>query len=237
MEEKERFDMVAVRFILLLTVMIIGFGVMCLWISRLKAELLGYKKDSEQTAKGIQERIADINEDVLKMQTVIPEFEAELSEYRSILRSTNTALTRLRRKQENATKQPRNENEESTTESSRKDETMHEVFSDSEQQVIAEAESYDSGTDGMTYLGTYSLTAYCATGNPCADGDMPSVGHTIACNDPALWHRWIYIEGYGTYFCHDTGGMPSNNIIDVFVGSYDEAISFGTRSANCYLVN
>lgn len=91
--------------------------------------------------------------------------------------------------------------------------------------------------DGMTYIGAYTLTAYCATGNPCADGAYPVVNHTVACNNPALWHRWIYIEGYGTYFCHDTGGMPSGGIIDVFVGSYGEAINFGRRSANVYLVN
>ena len=91
--------------------------------------------------------------------------------------------------------------------------------------------------ESMTYLGCYTLTAYIATGSPCADGVYPQVGYTIACNDPSLWHRWVYIEGYGTYYCHDTGGMPSNSIIDVFVGSYDEAIQFGVRSANVYLID
>jgi len=88
-----------------------------------------------------------------------------------------------------------------------------------------------------TYMGVYTLTAYCATGNACADGVMPSCGYTIACNDPSLWHHWVYIEGYGTYYCHDTGGMPSNYIIDIFVGSYDEAINFGVGSANVYIVD
>lgn len=87
----------------------------------------------------------------------------------------------------------------------------------------------------MTYLGVYTLTAYCATGNPCADGVFPSENHTIACNDPMLWHRWVMIEGYGSYYCHDVGGMPTNTIIDVFVGSYDEAIQFGVREAKVYL--
>lgn len=87
-----------------------------------------------------------------------------------------------------------------------------------------------------TYLGVYELTAYIATGNPCADGIYPQVGYTIACNDPALWHKWVYIEGYGTYYCHDTGGMALN-VIDVFVGSYDEAIQFGRRTANVYIIN
>lgn len=235
MEEREKVDMILVGFILLLMLMIIGFGVMCLWISRLKAELLGYKKDFEQTAKGIHERIADINEDVLKMQTAIPEFEAELSEYRTILRTTNAALTRLRRKQENTTKQPRNENEESTTESSRKDETMHEVFSDSEQKIIAEAESSDSSTDGMSYAGYFTLTAYEWTGSPCANGNMPSVGYTVACNSLPLGTR-IYIEGYGTYVVEDTGGM-GGGVIDIYLGDPDACVQFGRQGANVYIVN
>ena len=86
-----------------------------------------------------------------------------------------------------------------------------------------------------TYFKDFSLTAYCATGNPCADGVYPQTGHTAACNDPALWHKWIEIEGCGVYYVHDTGGMASN-VIDIFVGSYDEAIQFGRRSAGVYII-
>lgn len=85
------------------------------------------------------------------------------------------------------------------------------------------------------YVGKFELTAYIATGNPCADGVYPSVGYTVACNDKRLWHKKVYIEGYGTYFVHDTGGM-SSNVIDIFMGSYDEAIQFGRRLANVYIV-
>ena len=87
----------------------------------------------------------------------------------------------------------------------------------------------------MTYYSNMELTAYIETGNPCADGVYPEVGYTAACNDPTLWHRWIYIEGYGTYYVHDTGGMASN-VIDIFVASYDEAIQFGRRSADVYIL-
>jgi 3D (Asp-Asp-Asp) domain-containing protein len=86
-----------------------------------------------------------------------------------------------------------------------------------------------------SYAGHYELTAYIETGNPCADGVYPEVGHTAACNDPKLWHKWIHIEGYGDYFVHDTGGMASN-VIDLFVGSYDEAIQFGRREAEVYII-
>ena len=85
-------------------------------------------------------------------------------------------------------------------------------------------------------VGSFELTAYCATGNPCADGVYPTVGHTVACNDSRLWHHWVYIEGYGTYYVHDTGGMASN-VIDIFMGSYNECIQFGRRRANVYIVD
>lgn len=85
------------------------------------------------------------------------------------------------------------------------------------------------------YMGNYELTAYIATGNPCADGNYPQVGYTVASNDPNLWHKWIRIEGYGDYYVHDTGGM-SSNVIDIFVSSYDEAIQFGRRSAEVYII-
>lgn len=90
--------------------------------------------------------------------------------------------------------------------------------------------------ENKIYIGEYELTAYVATGNPCADGVYPEIGYTVACNDPALWHKWIYIEGYGNYYVHDTGGM-SSNVIDIFVGSYDEAIQFGRRSADVYMID
>lgn len=92
-----------------------------------------------------------------------------------------------------------------------------------------------SVAEGMIYYSNMELTAYIWTGNPCADGVYPQVGYTVACNDPSLWHRWIYIEGHGTYYVHDTGGM-SSNVIDIYVGDYDSAVQFGRRSANVYIV-
>ena len=99
-----------------------------------------------------------------------------------------------------------------------------------------EPEQKEKPESSGTYVGYYELTAYIATGNPCADGVYPSVGYTVACNDPALWHHWIRIEGYGDYYVHDTGGMASS-VIDIFVGSYDEAITFGRRGANVYIID
>lgn len=109
-------------------------------------------------------------------------------------------------------------------------------------QALDKFESYETSyetapesPDGMTYYSTMELTAYMWTGNPCADGVYPAEGYTAACNDPNLWHKWVYIEGIGTYYIHDTGGMASN-VIDVYLGTYDACVNFGRQSANVYIL-
>ena len=85
-----------------------------------------------------------------------------------------------------------------------------------------------------TYIGEYELTAYIATGNPCASGVYPTVEHTVACNSLPMGTR-IYIEGYGEFVVEDTGGM-ADNVIDIFVSDYDTAIEFGRRIADVYVI-
>jgi len=87
----------------------------------------------------------------------------------------------------------------------------------------------------MIFFGTMATTGYLATGCPCADGNYPSTGWTVACNDSRLWHKKIYIEGIGIRYVHDTGGMPLN-VLDVFVGSLDEAYSITSYNRKVYIV-
>lgn len=87
----------------------------------------------------------------------------------------------------------------------------------------------------MMYFGTMATTGYLATGCACADGIYPSEGWTVACNDSRLWHKKIYISGIGIRYVHDTGGMPLN-VLDVFVGSLDEAYSITNSSRKVYIV-
>lgn len=103
-------------------------------------------------------------------------------------------------------------------------------------EVIEEPDEEVQDNSGMTYYGCLELTAYTWTGNPCADGVYPSSGYTVACNNSDLWHHWIYIEGYGNYYVHDTGGMGLG-VIDVYMDSYDACIQFGRRSANIYIID
>lgn len=85
-----------------------------------------------------------------------------------------------------------------------------------------------------TYLGTYQLTAYEWTGNPCANGNYPTCGYTVACNSLPLGTK-IYIEGYGYFTVEDRGGM-ANNVIDIYMDDYNSCIQFGRRSASVYIV-
>ena len=95
--------------------------------------------------------------------------------------------------------------------------------------------------DGMTYLGTYSLTAYCACVNCCgksngitASGTQATAGRTVACNSLPMG-TVISING-NQYVVEDTGGM-GGNVIDIFFDSHEEALNFGRQSADVYLVN
>lgn len=85
------------------------------------------------------------------------------------------------------------------------------------------------------YVGEFELTAYTHTGNACKDGVYPCAGVTVACNDKRLWHKTIRIEGYGDFYVHDTGAM-GNNVVDIFMDSYDECIQFGRQKAKVYII-
>lgn len=89
--------------------------------------------------------------------------------------------------------------------------------------------------ESKTYLGTYQLTAYEWTGNPCANGNYPTCNYTVACNSLPLGTH-IYIEGYGDFVVEDRGGM-SNNVIDIYMGDVSTCLQFGRRSASVWLYN
>lgn len=107
--------------------------------------------------------------------------------------------------------------------------------------VEATTEMPSTEIDGMTYLGRYSLTAYCSCANCCgksdgitASGTQATAGRTVACNSLPMG-TVISINGH-QYVVEDTGGM-GGNVIDIFFNSHEEALNFGRQSADVYLVN
>lgn len=98
-----------------------------------------------------------------------------------------------------------------------------------------EISSSSSSSNNMTYLGNYMCTAYEWTGSPCANGNYPSTGYTVACNSLPLGTQ-IYIDGYGYYVVEDRGG-GGDQWIDIYMGDVSTCNNFGVRYLDVYLVN
>ena len=87
------------------------------------------------------------------------------------------------------------------------------------------------------YMGEFTLVAYYQ-GNITSTGTRPQVNHTIAVDPKVIpYGSKVYIEGYGTYIAEDCGGGIKGNMIDIYMGSYNECIQFGRRKAKVYIIN
>lgn len=109
--------------------------------------------------------------------------------------------------------------------------------------TAAETETEEtSGASGGqgTYLGNFTLTAYCgcaqccgAAGQPTASGVMPVSGHTVAMagvpfGTQLLINGVVYtVEDLGTPYGH----------VDIYFDSHDAALAFGLQYADVYQLN
>lgn len=101
-------------------------------------------------------------------------------------------------------------------------------------ELIAERESLtteyhrlrEQVSRGGSRIHTMECTAYTHTGNVTASGVYPVAGRTVASNDFPLGTR-LRING-NIYIVEDTGGMGSG-VIDIFMDSYSECVSFGRQ--------
>lgn len=84
---------------------------------------------------------------------------------------------------------------------------------------------------------TYTLTAYCYTGNATASGVMPTANHTVAA-DLSIFPMGTKLSINGViYTVEDTGGAIHGNIFDIYFNTYDECINFGRqKTTNVFVV-
>ncbi|MGF7185227.1 3D (Asp-Asp-Asp) domain-containing protein [Desulfitispora alkaliphila] len=89
---------------------------------------------------------------------------------------------------------------------------------------------------GAKEVYTMEATAYTHTGNPTATGIYPYVG--VVAVDPNVipLGSKLYIEGYGFGLAADTGGAIKGDIVDVFMDTREEALQWGRRNVNVYLM-
>ncbi len=86
---------------------------------------------------------------------------------------------------------------------------------------------------GLIFLGTYEITAYEWTGNPCANGNYPTEGYTVACNDLSLGTE-VWIEGIGYRVVEDTGG-GGPGWMDLYLGDVDACYEWGRQYREVYI--
>ena len=115
------------------------------------------------------------------------------------------------------------------------------------QEYIEEHEEYvEEPQDGVTeevsdgytytYIGTFEITAYEWTGNPCANGNYPTEGYTVACNSLPLGTT-VFIEGVGIRVVEDRGASwHSNNWLDLYLGDVSSCYQWGLQSLDVYIV-
>ena len=112
-----------------------------------------------------------------------------------------------------------------------------EVSEESWEVVVEESEEdSDSDSSDLEYLGTFEVTAYEWTGNPCANGNYPTEGYTVACNSLPLGTE-LYLEGIGYRVVEDRGAdWHSYDWLDLYLGDVDACYEWGVRSIEVYVV-
>ena len=133
--------------------------------------------------------------------------------------------------------------EDSSSEDSSYDESGYtsseETSSDEAADTSADTSS-DSGSSSQgTYLGNFTLTAYCncaqccgTAGNLTASGTVPTAGRTVAMAGVPFGTKLLI---NGTVYTVEDLGTPYGHV-DIYCGSHSEALSFGLQSADVYQV-
>lgn len=89
---------------------------------------------------------------------------------------------------------------------------------------------------GLTYLGTYEITAYEWTGNPCANGNYPSEWYTVASNY-FDFGTTLYIDGVGYVVVEDRGASwHSDYWLDLYLGDVGACYEWGRQYRDVWLV-
>lgn len=88
----------------------------------------------------------------------------------------------------------------------------------------------------MELLGTWRITAYTWTGNPCANGNYPTEGYTVACNS-LPFGTLVYIEDVGFRTVEDRGpAWLGSEWCDLYLGEYTDCVQWGDQTRKVWRV-
>lgn len=99
-----------------------------------------------------------------------------------------------------------------------------------------EEDTSEYSEPGLIYLGTYEITAYEWTGNPCANGNYPSEGYTVASNY-FDFGTTLYIDGVGYVVVEDRGASwHSDYWLDLYLCDVGACYEWGRQYRDVWLV-
>ena len=88
----------------------------------------------------------------------------------------------------------------------------------------------------MTYMGAWRITAYAYTGSPCANGNYPTAGYTVACNSLPFGTQ-IYVEDVGFRTVEDRGPVSlGSEWCDLYLGDYNSCVQWGSQQKRVWRV-
>ena len=108
----------------------------------------------------------------------------------------------------------------------------------------------DSSADGLTYLGEFRVTHYCACSACCgqyadgvtATGTVATEGRTIAVDPSVIPYgsrvAIFYDDGSIRYYtAEDSGSGITGKTVDVFIADHSRARELGVNSGSVYIVS
>jgi len=105
--------------------------------------------------------------------------------------------------------------------------------------AIGEAEMPGGAIEKILVEATaYSPTVAECDADPWTTATGMRSGYGIIAVDPTVipYYTKVYVEGYGYAIAGDCGGAIKNNIIDVFFYKPEEAMRWGRRKVNMYVL-
>ena len=107
-----------------------------------------------------------------------------------------------------------------------------EIFDEADKEAVY----VDEYEEQWEYIGAYDITAYEWTGYPCANGNYPTEGYTVACNNLPLG-TLLYIDGIGYRTVEDRGAdWHSDYWIDLYLGDVSACFEWGIRTRDVWIV-
>ncbi len=87
-----------------------------------------------------------------------------------------------------------------------------------------------------TNLIVATITAYIATGSPCANTHYPTLHKTVAAPRSIPLGTRVYIESVGYRIVEDRTAKRFNGRWDLFVASKEEALMWGKKDLKIWII-